>query len=130
MSRGTFRGTWETTHGVPVLPVAVVLGGAALLSWLLTVLAALLWLLVALAVLFVAASAAGVIWMRRWNRRPAPRWVAAFPDDEPRPAVTTVQPPVIQHFHGGTHLHLTPGAGSAGHPLVIPARDAITEREE
>lgn len=134
MSGGTFRGTWETTRGggtVACLGAGAV-AAAAFLSWLATVLATLLWILAVLLAVFIMVAVPAVIWMRRWTSREHQKFnqqLRALPD-EPRPAVTTVQPPVIQHFHGGTHLHLTPGAGSAGHPLVLPLRDAVTEVKE
>jgi len=35
---------------------------------------------------------------------------------------------IVNHFHGGTHLHLTPGS-EAGLNLAIPQQDAITTEE-
>jgi hypothetical protein len=127
MSEGKFQGvvsgTWSTTHSVPVRPVAAVLVGFALVSYLATI----LWILAVLAFLFIVAAVPTVIWMRRWTRREYGRHldrVAALPEEQ-HPAVTAPQPPVIQNFYGGSHLHVTPGAANAGHPLVLPLRDAV-----
>ncbi len=109
------HGTWQQTGGgLPVKALELIATGA-FLWWLWTV----LWVIaVALGVL-LALAVTGLILLRRHpaaevqllaQRAEALRLDVA---ERGRPQVTAAQPPVINHYHGGTHVHVEAGADPA-----------------
>lgn len=131
MTRFSFQGTGQT-EGLPVKPALELVAAAAVLWWLWTI----LWVIaVALGVL-LALAVAGLVLIRRRpaaegellaQRAEALRLYAAQQD---RPRLAAAQPPVINHFHGGTHMHLGPGTDAGIIRQALPERDAITITEE
>jgi len=74
-------------------------------------------------------------------RRAAARLVWGLPviwdaSREPDPVLTAtaeavpVRQVTVIHFHGGHHLHLTPGGDAAGLGLALPPGTAVTNTEE
>jgi hypothetical protein len=107
------NGTWKVTdggggHGGRLALVAVAV--AALVSWLATV----LLILAIVAVTVVIALVGGVLLLRRLNTREGSeelaRQAAALHADV---ALQAARPAVVNHYHGGTHMHLGPGADAA-----------------
>jgi len=138
MSR--LHGTWQAEGGTPPVrgPVAVVAlvlliagsGAAAAIEAAFTVI---LVIVAAVAVLTVAGLVAAVVFLRRWNRGEAEKFaVRAEVLREPRavPQVTAPTPVIVNHFHGGIHLHAAVPLGTAEDGRTIQAlpllRDAIT----
>jgi hypothetical protein len=131
--RGTFGGWFEIEQPGRVAPAAIgVLIAAALVSWLAT----LLWLIAAIIGAFLVLACAGLVFVRRYNRRETGRFIGrmgALADAAPVRAVTAapVAAATVIHYHGGTHLHVEPGTGAeALIRQAIPQRDAITTEKE
>lgn len=133
--RGTFtavvHGEWATgrrRQGLAVVAVVLLLlcGGSVIRF------APLLWVVAAVAVLVLAAAAAvAVLALRAWNRQQAGQFVtmlATLPAERPTVTAPPVQTTVIQHFHGGTHLHVNTGTDTSGLNHLVS--DAISERGE
>ena len=88
----------------------------------------LLWVLAVAVIFALAAAVIGLLALRRWNRQQAGQFVTML---AALPAERHAAPPpltVIQHFHAGTHLHLSTEADLAAFTRLVP--DAISERGE
>jgi hypothetical protein len=144
MSR--LHGTWQaegsarSVSGPVVVVVALVLmAGSGAAAALEAAAAVILVIAVAVAVLTVAGLAAAVVFLRRWNRGEAEKFtLRAEALCEPRavPQATAPQaaPVIVNHFHGGTHIHAPAALGLAeaertAQAIPVP-RDAITTEEE
>lgn len=134
MSR--LHGTWQAEgHGVriPGLAVAavalVLLAGSGAVAAIEAAATMILAVVLAVAALTVAALVAALVLLHRYNRREAGKFelrAEVLRESRPAPRVTGPAPQlVVNHFHGGTHLHLAPGS-AAGPNRAIPLRDAIT----
>jgi hypothetical protein len=129
--RGTFGGWFEIEQPSRVAPAAVgVLIAAALVSWLAT----LLWLIAVVLGAFLVLASAGLVVIRRYNRRETGRFIERMGVlGEPAPVRAVIAAPVaaatVIHFHGGTHIHAAVPLGIAedGRTIqAIPVRDVIT----
>ena len=120
---GTVHGTWETGGGLPVLPAVAVLLAAAV-SWLATV----LWLLALAIGVFLTVALGGLVVLRRWNRRETDRFVARVGalGEVPRHAIAAPAALTVNHFHGGTHLHLGDAPGDSRVIRAAPDPGGIT----
>jgi hypothetical protein len=111
------HGTWQVT-GRGGSWSAVRLGAGAVLataflSWLATV----LWLLAIIGAILLVIIAAIVVGLVMVLRRPkgeaealARQCGALRADLAPKVIAAAAAPPVVVHYHGGTHLHIEPGA--------------------
>lgn len=117
------HGTWQVTGGgggagrglLIVLGVLVLLGSGAAARLAETVAETLLVIVGMVALIVVT----GAVWLVRYARRgnlvramTPPEWrpnPAAAPAPE-KPQITPAQPPmIVNHYHGGTHLHIAAG---------------------
>ena len=117
---GVVHGTFETTRSAGPALIAVLLGAAGLVSWLLTILVDLAITAGGVAVAVIAAC-----WLlcRRNDRDAellAERTAALHAEVAARAA------PAEVHYH----LHLAPGAAVEGTGWAIPLRDAIETKED
>lgn len=111
------HGTWQVAGrggggGAFRLGAGAILA-AAVLSWLATV----LWLLAiigAILLVIIAAITVGLVMVLRRPKGEAEalsRQAAALRADmAPRSVTAAAPPPAVVHYHGGTHLHIEPGA--------------------
>jgi len=119
--KGTFQGTFETSRSARPALIAVLLGVAGLVSWLMTVLVDL-----AITAGGVAAAVIAACWLlsRRSDRDAellAERTAALHAEVAARAA------PAEVHYH----LHLPPGATVEGTAWpALPPRGSVTETEE
>jgi hypothetical protein len=128
MSR--LHGTWQaegparSVPGPAIVAVALVLmagsGAAAAIEAAATVILA---VALAVAALAVAGLIAAVVFLRRWNQREAEKFMIraeALCEPQPVRQVAAPQPTmVVNHFHGGTHLHIGAGGGSHAEPVAV-----------
>jgi hypothetical protein len=144
MSR--LHGTWQAEGGgvagcgPAVVAVALALlaaasGAAAAVEAAATLILA---ILVAAAAVTIAAGVAAVVLLRRYSRRGAEQLAiqaevmrASQPD---RQVAAPAPQMIVNHFHGGTHIHAAAPLGIAeaertAQAIPVP-RDAITTEEE
>ncbi len=143
MSR--LRGTWEVTGGatspVPaalvVVGLVVLMAGSAVTAAIEAAATLILVAAVAVAVVVVAGLVAALVFLRRYSQRGAYQLAvkaAAMRAAQPaRPVAAPAPQVIVNHFHGGTHIHAAVPLGIAEDGRTIQAiplqRDAITEKE-
>lgn len=112
------HGTWKAAGGGASGAAGMGLGSVAalaLLSWLATV----LWILAIIGFAVLAVIIGGVFLLRRRTRADDEAFAeraAALRADAARQATAPQPPVIVNHYHGGTHVHLEPGADA---PAVI-----------
>jgi hypothetical protein len=120
------NGTWQTTGGGSAVGVGA---GAVAAAAVVYVVVALIWFIVIGAFVLLVLGVAGAVWMHR--RYPAYSPVIARQAADIRAAVAAVQAveakqgAVTVHYHGGTHLHIEPGADA--HAILRQSGLLITE---
>lgn len=127
------RGTWQTEGGsVPVGPVLALAAAVALAAWLATV----LLILAAILAVVIIAVVVLLVLARRYNQRETAKFEArqvirhaAIAAEAAKQQVNAQSPAMVINNYGGSHLYLTPGAGTGQIPAVLPVRDAITEED-
>jgi hypothetical protein len=127
------NGTWQTTGGggLGIRLVAVAAAAAAVVSYLATV----LLILAIIAGVLLVVLVVGVLLLRRHLNNPADvvelgRQGAELRAYSERQALEA-RPATVIHYHGGTHLHVEPGAvpGGVTWPM-LPLRDVVGEIKE
>lgn len=129
------RGTWQVTDygrgkGVLiVLGVLVLLGSGTAARLAATVVEALIAAIVVV-VLTIAAGVAGLVWYARRGhlvRVVAPPEWRQVPGAAPPKPVAAQQPQmIVNHYHGGVHLH---GADAAGIIRKAPIEGAVIRED-
>ncbi|MGH3272347.1 MAG: hypothetical protein ACRDN1_25275 [Trebonia sp.] len=125
---------WEGAGTVEVTGFGLgsLLGGAAVVAAVMAVvaiLAAIFWILLAVGIVLLAVIAGLIVLIRRSMAAHRPAFtVRAEVLREPRRHVAAAQPPaVVNHYNGGTHLHVGPGTDPAVIRQAIPL--GVTEEE-
>lgn len=107
-------GTFEVT-GIGFGPVLAVAAIVVMASAVAAIIAAIFWILVAVAVVLVAAAVLlGLAIRRKWAGSSPFAGPVQFFAEPVRPQATAAAPPaVVNHYHGGSHLHIEAGTDPA-----------------
>jgi hypothetical protein len=116
---------------------AIILVGGGAAAGIAQAVASLVWVLLIAATAVAVLAAAGMTVLVVYRLRHAGGALRTIPQPQfhqlgatVKPQVTAPQLPQINHFYGGTHMHVAAGTSPAPVVPVLPLRDAIIAEED